>query len=211
MLLNLIERSWKGPYLQHSSQHFSLRCTASQNYINSRNNFDGNSIRTLPQPFLEQSSPTRFYSRQKRISFVRWNLGLTQQTWGLRCPKTKKYLNTEDYSSLFCFATHLFQATACYLQQLSNREIKVMDRMDEATALIAAATHDIDHPGRSSAFLCNSDDRLALLYNDTCVLESHHAATTFRLTWGKCTRGKFKRDGQRLDINRRDNFPSFSC
>lgn len=60
-----------------------------------------------------------------------------------------------------------------------------MDRMDEATALIAAATHDIEHPGRSSAFLCNSDDRLALLYNDICVLESHHAATTFQLTLGK--------------------------
>lgn len=57
--------------------------------------------------------------------------------------------------------------------------------MDEATALIAAATHDIDHPGRSSAFLCNSDNTLALLYNDLCVLESHHAATTFRLTLSK--------------------------
>lgn len=60
-----------------------------------------------------------------------------------------------------------------------------MDRLDEATALIAAATHDIDHPGRSSAFLCNSDNSLALLYNDICVLESHHAATTFRLTTSK--------------------------
>lgn len=57
-----------------------------------------------------------------------------------------------------------------------------MDRLDEATALIASAVHDIDHPGRSSAFLCNSDNSLALLYNDICVLESHHAATTFRLT-----------------------------
>ncbi|XP_039450260.1 high affinity cAMP-specific and IBMX-insensitive 3',5'-cyclic phosphodiesterase 8 isoform X1 [Culex pipiens pallens] len=81
-------------------------------------------------------------------------------------------------------AADVMQATACYLQQLSNRELKVMDRMDEATALIAAATHDIEHPGRSSAFLCNSDDRLALLYNDICVLESHHAATTFQLTLG---------------------------
>lgn len=75
-----------------------------------------------------------------------------------------------------------FQATACYLQQLSMRDLKVMDEMDEATALIAAAAHDIDHPGRSSAFLCNSDNTLALLYNDQCVLESHHAAITFRLT-----------------------------
>lgn len=60
-----------------------------------------------------------------------------------------------------------------------------MDEMDEATALIAAATHDIDHPGRSSAFLCNSGNPLSLLYNDICVLESHHAATTFRLTLSK--------------------------
>lgn len=74
------------------------------------------------------------------------------------------------------------QATACYLQQLANRDLKIMDRLDEATALIASAAHDIDHPGRSSAFLCNSDNQLALLYNDICVLESHHAATTFRLT-----------------------------
>lgn len=57
-----------------------------------------------------------------------------------------------------------------------------MDRLDEATALIASATHDIDHPGRSSAFLCHADNSLAILYNDICVLESHHAATTFRLT-----------------------------
>lgn len=77
------------------------------------------------------------------------------------------------------------QATACYLQQLSMRESKMMDEMDEATALIAAATHDIDHPGRSSAFLCNSGNPLSLLYNDICVLESHHAATTFRLTLSK--------------------------
>lgn len=74
------------------------------------------------------------------------------------------------------------QATACYLQQLANRDLKIMDRLDEATALIASAVHDIDHPGRSSAFLCNSDNSLAILYNDICVLESHHAATTFRLT-----------------------------
>lgn len=65
------------------------------------------------------------------------------------------------------------------------RESKLMDEMDEATALIAAATHDIDHPGRSSAFLCNSGNPLSLLYNDICVLESHHAATTFRLTLSK--------------------------
>lgn len=79
-------------------------------------------------------------------------------------------------------AADVMQATGVFLQKIANRTVKILDQMDEATALIAAATHDIDHPGKSSAFLCNSDDKLALLYNDTSVLESHHAAMTFQLT-----------------------------
>ena len=64
--------------------------------------------------------------------------------------------------------------------------------------------HDVDHPGKNSAFLCNSGSELANLYNDITVLgmlfrfffklkffslkiviyfaENHHAALGFRLT-----------------------------
>ncbi|XP_036225992.1 high affinity cAMP-specific and IBMX-insensitive 3',5'-cyclic phosphodiesterase 8 isoform X3 [Bactrocera oleae] len=78
-------------------------------------------------------------------------------------------------------AADVMQATGCFLTQLAAKDMG-MDRTDEAIALIAAAAHDVDHPGRSSAFLCNSRNTLALLYNDLCVLESHHASITFRLT-----------------------------
>lgn len=61
----------------------------------------------------------------------------------------------------------------------------IMEPLDEATSLIAAAAHDVDHPGKSSAFLTNSNNPLAILYNDVTVLESHHAALTFKLTLGK--------------------------
>uniref|UniRef100_A0AAG5DFS6 3',5'-cyclic-AMP phosphodiesterase n=1 Tax=Anopheles atroparvus TaxID=41427 RepID=A0AAG5DFS6_ANOAO len=105
-----------------------------------------------------------------------------EMTFKLWLIEMEKYYHSENTYHNSTHAADVMQATAVYLQQLSNRELKIMDRMDEATALIAAATHDIDHPGRSSAFLCNSDNMLALLYNDICVLESHHAATTFRLT-----------------------------
>lgn len=33
-----------------------------------------------------------------------------------------------------------------------------------------------------SQFLCNTNNELAILYNDQAVLESHHAAVTFKLT-----------------------------
>ena len=48
--------------------------------------------------------------------------------------------------------------------------------------LSGAIIHDVDHPGRNSAFLCNSGSELAILYNDTTVLENHHSALGFKLT-----------------------------
>lgn len=77
-------------------------------------------------------------------------------------------------------AADVLQASAGFLER--ERLKQLLDPLDEATCLIAAAAHDVDHPGKSSAFLCNSDNSLAILYNDICVLESHHAALAFKLT-----------------------------
>nr|XP_023023605.1 high affinity cAMP-specific and IBMX-insensitive 3',5'-cyclic phosphodiesterase 8 isoform X2 [Leptinotarsa decemlineata] len=79
-------------------------------------------------------------------------------------------------------AADVMQATAGFLDK--ERMKSIMEPLDEATSLIAAAAHDLDHPGKSSAFLSNSDNPLAILYNDVTVLESHHAALTFKLTLG---------------------------
>lgn len=73
---------------------------------------------------------------------------------------------------LFIFALFSF----CLLQQQS------LDPIDEVAALIAATVHDVDHPGRTNSFLCNAGSELAILYNDTAVLESHHAALAFQIT-----------------------------
>jgi len=59
---------------------------------------------------------------------------------------------------------------------------QTLDPVDEVAALIAATVHDVDHPGRTNSFLCNAGSELAILYNDTAVLESHHAALAFQLT-----------------------------
>uniref|UniRef100_A0A8C5UKG1 3',5'-cyclic-AMP phosphodiesterase n=1 Tax=Microcebus murinus TaxID=30608 RepID=A0A8C5UKG1_MICMU len=80
----------------------------------------------------------------------------------------------------------VLHATAYFLSKERIKE--TLDPMDEAAALIAATIHDVDHPGRTSSFLCNAGSELAILYNDIAVLESHHAALAFQLTMGddKC-------------------------
>jgi high affinity cAMP-specific and IBMX-insensitive 3',5'-cyclic phosphodiesterase 8 len=72
------------------------------------------------------------------------------------------------------------QATAFFLEKENVKSL--LDTVDEAICLIGAIIHDVDHPGRNSAFLCNSRSDLAILYNDTTVLENHHSALGFKLT-----------------------------
>lgn len=77
-------------------------------------------------------------------------------------------------------AADVMQATAYFLEKESVKSL--LDNVDEAICLIGAIIHDVDHPGRNSAYLCNSGSDLAILYNDTTVLENHHCALGFKLT-----------------------------
>ncbi|KFU95620.1 High affinity cAMP-specific and IBMX-insensitive 3',5'-cyclic phosphodiesterase 8B, partial [Chaetura pelagica] len=77
-------------------------------------------------------------------------------------------------------AADVLHATAFFLGK--ERVKGSLDHLDEVAALIAATIHDVDHPGRTNSFLCNAGSELAVLYNDTAVLESHHAALAFQLT-----------------------------
>jgi 3'5'-cyclic nucleotide phosphodiesterase len=45
--------------------------------------------------------------------------------------------------------------------------------------IIACAIHDLDHPGVNNTFLVQSSHPLAILYNDTAVLEAHHVSKAF--------------------------------
>ncbi|XP_030048151.1 high affinity cAMP-specific and IBMX-insensitive 3',5'-cyclic phosphodiesterase 8B isoform X2 [Microcaecilia unicolor] len=77
-------------------------------------------------------------------------------------------------------AADVLHATAFFLGK--ERVKGSLDQLDEIAALIAATVHDVDHPGRTNSFLCNAGSELAVLYNDTAVLESHHTALAFQLT-----------------------------
>ncbi|XP_059517601.1 high affinity cAMP-specific and IBMX-insensitive 3',5'-cyclic phosphodiesterase 8A-like [Myotis daubentonii] len=101
----------------------------------------------------------------------------------LKCSETtlRLWLQTMEAnyhsSNPYHNSTH---ATAYFLCQ--ERIKQALDSVDKAAALIAAAIHDLDHPGRTNLFLCNAGSPLAVLYNDCAVLESHHTALAFQLT-----------------------------
>ena len=70
--------------------------------------------------------------------------------------------------------------------------------------LIAALSHDVDHPGNSNSFEINSMSKYAKLYNDNSVLENHHCALTFELIehtgLNKCFKDKEYREVRKTII-----------
>jgi hypothetical protein len=63
-------------------------------------------------------------------------------------------------------------------------ETKLMDKLKPVVVfgvLIAAISHDVDHPGNTNSYEINSFSKYAKIYNDNSVLENHHCTLAFEL------------------------------
>lgn len=79
----------------------------------------------------------------------------------------------------FQHAVNVLQMTYMLLKQ-SNMINKLQSHI-VISALIAALSHDVDHPGNTNSYEINSLSKFARLYNDVSVLENHHCTLTFEL------------------------------
>ena len=61
----------------------------------------------------------------------------------------------------------------------TNKMWTQLDEISRLSLLMAAAMHDVDHPGVSNAYLTETSDLLAVRYNDRSSLENHHLAVGF--------------------------------
>ena len=61
------------------------------------------------------------------------------------------------------------------------KKIAQLDTLDIAAFLLSVIVHDYKHPGLNNNFLINSEDDLALTYNDKSVTENMHIAEAFKL------------------------------
>jgi hypothetical protein len=56
-----------------------------------------------------------------------------------------------------------------------------LPKSEQLALLIAALSHDVDHPGTTNGFQIACDSSVARAHNDQSVLEHHHAFVTFEL------------------------------
>ncbi|XP_043495144.1 uncharacterized protein LOC122519624 isoform X2 [Polistes fuscatus] len=91
--------------------------------------------------------------------------------WKLFAFIEEGYHSTNPYHNSI-HATDVTQAMHCFLQE---EKIKAhLTHLEVMASLIAAVTHDLDHPGVNQPFLVATSNHLAALYQNTSVLENHH-------------------------------------
>ncbi|XP_039286708.1 uncharacterized protein LOC111045382 isoform X3 [Nilaparvata lugens] len=95
------------------------------------------------------------------------------RVWKLFSLVEEGYHSTNPYHNSI-HATDVTQAMHCFLQEEKIR--KHLTPLETMASLIAAVTHDLDHPGVNQPFLIATSNHLAALYEDenTSVLENHH-------------------------------------
>ncbi|XP_063983222.1 uncharacterized protein LOC135165656 isoform X4 [Diachasmimorpha longicaudata] len=111
------------------------------------------------------------------VHLFQW-YGLLQQfnldvvrVWKLFALIEEGYHSTNPYHNSI-HATDVTQAMHCFLQE--NKIRKNLSGLEIMASLIAAVTHDLDHPGVNQPFLVATSNHLATLYENTSVLENHH-------------------------------------
>ncbi|THD23641.1 hypothetical protein D915_005728 [Fasciola hepatica] len=88
---------------------------------------------------------------------------------------------------------HGADVTHAVTRLLQTKRIRAMTSSVEKFALVvAAAAHDVGHPGVTNQFLINTSHPLAITYNDISVLENYHCASVFALM--ECKGGNIVQD-----------------
>ncbi|XP_065331966.1 uncharacterized protein LOC135934275 isoform X3 [Cloeon dipterum] len=93
------------------------------------------------------------------------------RVWKLFTLIEEGYHGTNPYHNAI-HATDVTQAMHCFLQEEKIRNH--LTPLEIMSALVAAVTHDLDHPGVNQPFLIATSNHLAALYENTSVLENHH-------------------------------------
>jgi 3'5'-cyclic nucleotide phosphodiesterase len=163
---------------------------------------EGLLVRSLRHTCMLQSLPSDCFAHQRSVlhsmqlccklckaDSARKLYGLTgfcadMQSWKIPPLTMKRYLRrccaayrNNPYHNA-AHAADVTQGMAIMMQMGLSHRLSHIERLG---LLLAAATHDLGHPGVSNQFLVNSRDHWALVYNDISVNENVHVSQAFLL------------------------------
>lgn len=93
---------------------------------------------------------------------------------------TRGYIRSNPYHNDL-HAADVTQTCMIYLKYAKIKEFLKLNDLDLCSTFIACMVHDYKHPGYNNPFLQNTNDLIAIRYNDTSILESYHISQTFKL------------------------------
>jgi cAMP-specific phosphodiesterase 4 len=101
-----------------------------------------------------------------------------QRLWSFAGALAAGYRADNPYHN-FAHAVDVAHGVFRFLR-LTERRLR-LPAADKFALLVAALSHDLEHPGVNNAFLVQRRDALALRYNDASVLENAHVAALYSL------------------------------
>jgi hypothetical protein len=161
------------PFTPLSSKR--LQCLVSP-YIKLPENIDTFDFDTLniDECFILKNIAGYIFKRYLSISKIEIPEDLLTLFIGLVC----EHYNRNHFHN-FQHAVNVLHMT--YKLLIESGLIEKLKPIITLACLIAAISHDIDHPGNTNSYEINSLSKNAMLYNDISVLENHHCTLTFEL------------------------------
>ncbi|KJP86625.1 hypothetical protein AK88_03729 [Plasmodium fragile] len=86
------------------------------------------------------------------------------------------YNDVPYHNSLHAAQVAHFSKSMLFLLDINHK----IPAIDEFCLHVSSLCHDVGHPGLNNYFLINSENNLALTYNDNSVLENYHCSLVFK-------------------------------
>ena len=99
------------------------------------------------------------------------------------CDKIAKGYNRKNFYHHDLHAADISHTAYIYFKYGSIHEIAKLDTSMICAVIMSCMCHDFKHPGVNNNFLIETNNDIALTYNDISVLESMHISESFKLMY----------------------------
>ncbi|CAG9332757.1 unnamed protein product [Blepharisma stoltei] len=121
-----------------------------------------------------------------KFLFEKWNLSTTFSINEETIDRFFKTLERNYHQNPYHNSCHAADVLHTMLYFLTTSEIvKHLNPIEIISLMVACLGHDVGHPALTSRFLINNRDEIAMIYNDSSVLENMHISKIYGIMGNK--------------------------